>query len=334
MEIYQQILNLFNNDTEETFNNVSLQVFKTQAEHNPTYRRFLSLINCEPKHITNFKEIPLMPISFFKTQKIKTKEWNPVKVFLSSGSNSDSLRSKHLVKNLDWYDKVTRTIFEVQGRKLENYEVLALLPNYIENGDSSLVHMVDNFQRISNTSIPASYLYEHEALASRIRNIIASSQKKVLLLGVTYALIDFAAKFSVSDSRLELLFTGGMKNKKKELSYAEIKNLLAKSFPLSIIRAEYGMTELFSQAYSNSEDDNYNMPSTMRILTKEIQDPITNCKIGKSGLLGIIDLANYDTASFILTEDIGNVISDREFMVLGRVEQSDLRGCNLLYESD
>ncbi len=330
MKIHQQILNLFQNDTDDSFKKLAISVFKTQAEHNKVYRRFLNLINCEVETITHFQDIPLMPISFFKNYLIQTHNWKAVKVFRSSGTGG--IRSLHPVKDLSWYDSITKSIFEKDHCSLAKYEVLALLPNYIENGDSSLVHMVDHFQKLSNTTLPASFLYNHTDLADRISASLVSN-KKILLVGVTYALLDFAKKFSISNPNLEILFTGGMKNKKKEMTYQAIAETLQKSFSLSKISAEYGMTELLSQAYSDKEGEYY-MPATMRIVTKQLHDPVSNCKLHKAGLVGIIDLANIDSCSFILTEDLGVVSSSRTFKILGRQDNSDLRGCNLLYDSE
>lgn len=333
MTIYQQILNLFEEDTEEYFNTIAISVFKQQAIHNPVYKQYLELINCSIDSINLYTDIPLLPISVYKNKVIKTHAWNEEKIFLSSGSNTQAVRSKHYVKSLAWYNGVSTRAFGFAGYGMNESVILGLLPSYIENGDSSLVHMIAHFQDASQTQLPANYLYDFDRLNDRILQELSSSSKKVVVFGVTYALLDFAEKYQIHDSKLELIFTGGMKNHRQELSHEEIVILLSKAFPSSSIRSEYGMTEMFSQAYSIASSL-YQSSPTMRVLAKQLQDPFTDVKIGKTGILGIIDLANVDSCSFVLTEDLSIVRDERHFEVRGRMDQSDLRGCNLLYQSD
>jgi len=333
LTIYQQILDLFNNDTEESFNSVAIDVFKYQSTHNPIYKHYLNLVNCDPNTIWSYHDIPLFPISLFKKEIVKSGIWEEEKVFLSSGTGSKDSRSKHYVKSLNWYDSISRLSFEAAGYELEKYEIIGLLPSYLENGDSSLVHMVSHFQTSSGTSRNSNFLYDFIKLQDRIQTTLANTNKKIVLIGVTYALLDFAEQYTIDNYRVDILFTGGMKRKKQEMTFEEIHHALKIGFPSSTIRSEYGMTELFSQAYS-SESSLYTSSPSMRIRTKQLQDPLSNLKDGKTGILGVIDLANVDTLSFILSEDLSIQHSLTTFQVIGRMDESDIRGCNLLYQPD
>ncbi len=330
MELYQQILNLFDSAEEETFNSVALNVFRYQSSHNPFYAEYLKLVHCDISGIKNYRHIPLLPIGFYKSEIIKTGAWQEQAIFKSSGTTASGLRSHHYIKDLQWYDSVAESIFTQAGFTLANTEVLSLLPNYTETGDSSLVHMVNSFKKKSHTAKNSAFLYDHDQLEQRILSILNTTDRSILLFGVTFALLDFAKVSRIDSDRLTIIFTGGMKNRGEELSFAEIVSLLKRSFPQARILSEYGMTELLSQAYSNA-DGLYTSAPTMRISTRQLQDPFTEVKVGKSGICGIIDLANVDTLSFILTEDMSISQANEEFQILGRMEQSDIRGCNLLY---
>ncbi len=214
---------------------------------------------------------------------------------------------------------------------LSESEIISVLPSYIENGDSSLVEMVHYLQQYSNTEKPFSFLYDFDKLYQRIRSSLDQG-KPVILIGVTFALLDFAEKYGINDRKLSIIYTGGMKNRRAELDPEEIRRRLEMNFPDSTIHSEYGMTEMLSQSYTNIEGHFTKSPS-LRIYIKELQDPLTNRSITKLGQVGIIDLANIDTLSFILTDDLGVINSDSTFRVLGRLSNSDMRGCHLLYDS-
>ena len=333
LTIYQQILNLFDNDNEDSFNSVAMEVFKYQSLSNTLYKQYLDLINCRPDSISHYRDIPLLPISLFKKEVIKSGNWNTEKVFKSSGTMQDGLRSQHHVKSIDWYNQLCKQTFIKAGFGFDNHEILGLLPSYIENGDSSLVHMVSCFQTAAKTKQPANYLYNFEELHERITATLTDSSKKITLIGVTFALLDFAETVRIDNERLEVIFTGGMKNRKQELQHKQVCTALRKAFPKSTIRSEYGMTELLSQAYSQDESI-YKASSTMRIVTKQLQDPFTNLNHGKTGILGIVDLANVDSCSFILSQDLSIQHKSTAFEVVGRMDDSDVRGCNLLYQKD
>jgi len=204
---------------------------------------------------------------------------------------------------------------------------MGLLPSYLENGDSSLVQMVNHFSESNNEGQSFFFLDDFDALRKALEE---NSEQDLVLFGVTFALLDFAGKYSTNNSRLQVVFTGGMKNRREELSFEDIHEKLKEGFPQSKIISEYGMTELLSQAYSDQKG-HYKCGATMRVVPMEVNDPLTIAPYGKTAQLGIMDLANFDTLSFILTEDAGRVMEDGRFEILGRLEQSDLRGCNLLY---
>ena len=331
MNLNQQILNLFEDDSVELFSQVALAVFRYQANYNTLYKRFLSIIKCDPSKIIEVNEIPLLPISCFKRHIIKTGEWQSEKIFLSSGTMKDGVRSQHHIRSLDWYHMISSSIFKTKMIGASQSEIISLLPSYIENGDSSLVEMVNHLQHNSTTDIPFSFLYEFDNLNNRLLSSLDKG-KPVILIGVTFALLDFAEKYHIDNSKLSIIYTGGMKNRRAELEPDEIRYKLKNSFPQSNIYSEYGMTEMQSQAYTDN-GGLFSISPSLRILIKEFQDPLTNRSMTKTGQIGIIDLANIDTLSFILTDDLGVKTSENKFQVLGRLSNSDMRGCHLLYDS-
>ena len=329
MSLYKQISQLFDEDTELKFEDLALKVFRRQSHLNRVYAHYLNLMHVKPRDIKTIEEIPLMPIEFFKIYDVQSGKWKKEKTFLSSGTQG-AQRSRHHLKDSNWYNKVSTGIAHEAGIDFENTWVLGLLPSYMENGDSSLVHMVEHFVEMSDTPAPQFYLYNHKDLHNRILSILSDTDKNVLLIGVTFALLDFSELYPMASSRLKILFTGGMKNRREALLAEEIRVKLRQAFGSSEIWSEYGMTELLSQAYAK-ESVKYSMPATMRILPIEINDPLSKYRFGKTARLGIIDLANIDTLSFILTQDLGVVHADDTFEVIGRMQSSDMRGCTLMY---
>ncbi len=308
-------------------------MFKYQAEHNPLYKRFLSLIKCAPSKISDINDIPLLPISCFKNHTIKSgSEWNTEQLFLSSGTMQDGMRSKHHIKSLEWYHQICASIYKSRMANHVEDEIIALLPSYLENGNSSLVEMVNYLQRISQTPKPFTFLYNLDELHDRVSSSLEEGNS-VLLIGVTFALLDFSEMYQTNNAKLSILYTGGMKNRREELEPDELRHKLKDAFPQSRIYSEYGMTELQSQAYTD-KDGLFSMSPTLRILIKEVQDPFLNRKPGKAGQVGIIDLANIDTLSFILSDDLGIKYDNDTFHILGRLSNSDRRGCHLLYEGN
>ena len=326
-DIRDNVHRLLEEGSEINFLEVALSVYQYQRVHNPVYKRYLELMGYEDKICTTIDDFPLMPISFFKQYDIKTGEWIPQKIFKSSGT-SGMVRSQHLVKDQEWYGDISERIFTsfYDG----DYDMLALLPSYLENGDSSLVQMVKHLTKDQDPN--RFHLYDFEKLNAQIKEKLSTDHdNQVLLWGVTFALLDFVEQFKIDNHRLKIIFTGGMKRRGEELEYNTVVEKLKLGFPSSDIAAEYGMTELFSQAYTK-DTSLYRPAKTMHVLTKDFNDLTCPTKSGKTGQLGIIDLANIDTISFIQTDDIGLCYEDGHFELMGRITNSDLRGCNMLYE--
>ncbi len=329
MSLYKQISQLFIEDSEQKFEDVAIKVFRRQSHLNKVYSHYLDLIGISPRSISDWLDIPLMPIEFFKRYEVKSGNWKAEKIFLSSGTQG-SQRSSHHLRDSAWYDRQSVAIAQQSGIDLGQVAVLGLLPSYLENGDSSLVHMVEHFVSKSDTPTPQFFLYNHKELHSRILSLLEETDKDILLIGVTFALLDFAKLYPIASSRLKILFTGGMKNRGEELLGEEIRMQLGAAFGSSEIWSEYGMTEMLSQAYAK-DSARYKMPATMRVRPIEINDPLSDYKYGKTARLGVVDLANIDTLSFILTQDLGVVYEDDTFEVIGRMQTSDMRGCTLMY---
>lgn len=329
-DLHNQIRRLASQFTEDLFTDISLQVFHLQSKENKVYNQYLNLLQCDPSSIHDIQSIPLLPIQLFKNKEVKTGNWKAQKYFLSSGTG-ESGRSKHLVKDTNWYDELAKLNFEQHFGPLQDYVVIALLPNYLETGDSSLVHMVNCFIKSFSDDASEFLDFNLQAVKDKISSILRESHKKILLIGVSFALIDLTREFYCADDRLTIIFTGGMKGRGEELDFRQISALLSNSFPNSIIRSEYGMTELLSQSYSDTKGV-FSPSNLMRVVGKDQSDPLSNQREGKTSLLGVIDLANIDSCSFILTQDLG-LVKGNTFEIVGRAQDSDIRGCNLLYFS-
>lgn len=314
---------------EGNFSEIALEVFRFQATYNPLYRRYLSLINKQVSDVQRLENIPCLPIQFFKNHQIKTGTWTPARTFTSSGTTG-KVTSRHLLYDEDWYYKICQMGFESFYGPLDQYCVLALLPAYLERQNSSLVFMADYFIQQSPYSESGFFLYDHEALFDRIK---ACQTKGIptILLGVSFALWDLAESYKIDYESLIIMETGGMKGRRRTITREELHAIYLDAFQVEKIHSEYGMTELLSQAYSKGDGIFYPSPS-MRILGRSITDPFASAKLGKTAALNIIDLANLDTISFIATDDLGKIYEDHSFEVLGRLDHSDLRGCNLLID--
>jgi len=313
--------------TDENFTPIALDVFRFQAEFNPLYQEYLNLLGTNVAEINDIFAIPSIPIQFFKSHKVKTGSWAEKMTFTSSGT-SGSTTSRHFVNEPEFYLKNCRMIWEENYGKIENYCVLALLPAYLEREGSSLILMAEDFIKKSKYKESGFFLYDTEKLLKRIKEC----QKKgipTVLLGVTFALLDLAEKEAVDLSNIIVMETGGMKGRRKEITRKEMHQVLCNSFNINEIHSEYGMTELFSQAYSKGKGI-FQTSSTLRVYTREITDPFAVQKNGKTGAINLIDLANFNTCSFIATDDLGKTNEDGTFEILGRLDASDIRGCNLL----
>jgi len=314
-------------DTAIGFENLALEVFRFQYENNAVYRSFCDLINCNPVEVKSTEEIPHLPISFFKSKKVCSFPQTDVP-FFSSSNTGGSLSSKHFYRSLTDYKMSFRKGFEYFYGPIQSYTVLALLPSYMERKGSSLIYMAEDM--IQNSQQPESgfYLNQWESLKDRILKLEEKGQK-TLLLGVSFALLDLMEHYAFDLQHTLVMETGGMKGRRKEMTREALHDRLKKGFGCSKIHSEYGMTELFSQAYSKG-DGLFECPPWMRVSARENQDPFHRLPWGQTGGLNIIDLANKDSCAFIATDDLGKVHSKTQFEVMGRLDSSEIRGCNLM----
>lgn len=318
---------VFNIQSEEAFTKVALEVFKHQFENNSIYRSFCDLLYVHPSDISKVEEIPFLPIQFFKSKNILSSTSKIVETFTSSGTTGNTT-SKHLVTDISWYEQSYRKGFEHFYGDIASYTVLALLPNYLERKGSSLVYMANDFIKRSKSSYSGFYLHNLDDLASKLIELDRKGEK-ILLIGVSFALLDLIEKYQFKLSNTIVMETGGMKGRRKELIRTELHQLLANGFGVEKIHSEYGMTELLSQGYSKG-DGIFNSPPWMKILTRDTEDALSIQASGKTGGINVIDLANYNSCSFIATQDLGKTYLDHSFEIIGRFDNSDIRGCNLM----
>lgn len=316
-------------------------IFHYQYNYNPIYRNYVNLLGIERYGMEEVEQIPFLPISFFKTQKIITSADPAVeveKVFTSS-STTGQTPSKHFVIDLSLYEKSFLEGFKYFYGEPSNYCFLALLPSYLERGGSSLVYMAEKLIQESKESFSGFFLYDYKTLFENIVNLL-NGRKKVILLGVTYALLDYADKYPLKSSfgdvsdNLIIMETGGMKGKREEMSRDQVHSILKESFGLKSIHSEYGMCELLSQAYSKG-DGLFRCPPSMKILIRDISDPLkvfADSERPLRGAINIIDKSNLNSCSFIQTDDMGTLFPDGSFTVEGRIINSERRGCNMLIE--
>ncbi|MFY7670649.1 acyl transferase [Tenacibaculum sp. MEBiC06402] len=318
---------IFNIQSEEQFNDATFQVFKHQFENNPVYRSFCDLLYIHPSDIKTVEEIPFLPIQFFKSKRILSSS-EDIKMTFSSSGTTGSVTSKHLITDLSYYEKSYLKGFEYFYGNIEDYIILALLPNYLEREGSSLVYMVDDLIKKSKHPESGFYLNNIDELSKKL-NTLDKSGKKTLLIGVSFALLDMVENYSFNLQNTTIMETGGMKGRRKELIRKELHQLLSDGFGVENIHSEYGMTELLSQGYSNGNGI-FDCPPWMKILTRDTEDPLSVQKQGKTGGINVIDLANYNSCSFIATQDLGKVHKNNSFEIIGRFDNSDIRGCNLM----
>ena len=318
---------IFNIHSESDFKATALEVFKFQFEHNAVYRSFCDLLYKHPSDVKSVEEIPFLPIEFFKTHTITSTNKPNETIFISSGTTGSTV-SKHHVCDLEVYKQSFRSGFKSFYGAIENYTVLALLPSYLEREGSSLVYMANDMIVQSKHSESGFYLHDLDALKNTLISLEAKGQK-TLLIGVSYALLDLIEAYSFELKHTIVMETGGMKGQRKELVKSELHALLKQGFGVDTIHSEYGMTELLSQAYSKG-DGIFETPPWMKVLTRDPEDALSIQPIGKSGGINIIDLANINSCAFIATQDLGKLKPDGTFEILGRFDQSDIRGCNLM----
>ncbi|GGG57919.1 LuxE/PaaK family acyltransferase [Epilithonimonas arachidiradicis] len=321
---------IFDIKTEEGFQAACLETFIYQYENVEVYRKFVDYLNIDPLTIKQASEIPFLPIEMFKNHLVLDKHFVAENYFQSSGTTQMN-RSKHYIADFSLYEESIYKSFEEFIGKPEDYIFLGLLPNYSENPHSSLIYMIDYLIKKSDKAENGYFLYNHQELFDLLQTL---TDKKVILFGVSFALLDFldfctsnSLALQFSDS-LTVIETGGMKGRKEEMTKDELLKIFQNGFKTDKIYSEYSMTELLSQAYSLGENI-YKSPNWMRILIRNTEDPFSYIEDGRTGAINIIDLANKHSCSFIATQDLGNV-QDDTFQVLGRIDHSDIRGCSLL----
>lgn len=317
--------NLFNLNS-ISFNEVVKELFQFQYNNNPVYRSFCEALHAERNIPSAIEAIPFLPISFFKTHRIESTEFTPETLFESSGT-SQTIQSKHYVKSLALYNETFTKGFVRQYGLPENYCFLGLLPSYLERSHSSLVYMVQKLMEKSNHPMNGFYLNNFQELFDRLQ-LLEKEGQPTILIGVTFGLLDFAEQYQLPLKSTIIMETGGMKGRREEMTREQVHLQLKKSFSVETIHSEYGMTELLSQAYSKGNGI-FHCPPWMKVLVRDEDDPLHISTTGK-GAINIIDLANVYSISFIATDDVGEVFEDGSFRVLGRMDNSDIRGCSLL----
>jgi phenylacetate-coenzyme A ligase PaaK-like adenylate-forming protein len=318
---------IFNIKTEQEFSDLALDIFKFQFEHNKVYRSFCDLLYKHPSDVKTIEEIPFLPIQFYKTHKVLSSQ-NTIEATFTSSGTSGSITSKHHVTDLEIYKESFRKGFQQFYGNIEDYVVLALLPSYLEREGSSLIYMVNDMITQSNHASSGFYLNNLDELKETLISLDSQVQK-VLLIGVSFALLDSVEQHQFHLKNTVIMETGGMKGRRKELIREELHALLKQGFGTDAIHSEYGMTELLSQAYSKGHSV-FNTPPWMKILTRDTEDALTIQQSGKTGGINVIDLANINSCSFIATQDLGRIYNDGSFEVIGRFDNSDIRGCNLM----
>lgn len=319
---------IFDVESDEQFAAQCLDVFRFQAENNPVYRNFIGFLGKDVNAVQSPDQIPFFPIEFFKTHSITSKMGDPEIIFTSSGTTGMQ-QSRHIVMDLSLYEQSFHKAFERYYGKPENMAILALLPSYLEREGSSLIYMVDALIAQSKQEESGYFLYNHHELFEKLQ-ALHRKNTPTLLIGVTYALLDFVEAYpQLNFPQLIVMETGGMKGRRKEMIREEVHAQLTSAFGVEKIHSEYGMTELLSQAYSNG-DGLFTCPPWMRVLIRDTNDPLSYLPKGQTGGINVIDLANVYSCSFIATQDLGKIHLSGEFEVLGRFDHSDIRGCNLL----
>jgi phenylacetate-coenzyme A ligase PaaK-like adenylate-forming protein len=304
----------------------ALQLFHWQYQQNRVYRKWCDLTINDPLDIKTIEQIPALPVGFFKTHTIQTGSFE-LKDFFESSGTTQTNNSRHWVKDLDLYRQSFNRAFELFYGSPADWCIIGLLPAYLERQHSSLVMMVDELIRESKHRESGFYLYEHEKLSQTLQRLEAN-QQKTLLIGVTFALLDFAASYPQQLKHITIMETGGMKGRRREMTRLEVHEQLTQQLGVEKIHSEYGMTELLSQAYSKG-DGIFVCPPWMKILVRDEEDPLTVRTYGR-GVINVIDLANADSAAFIATDDVGMIYDDGSSEVFGRLDNSDIRGCSLL----
>ncbi|PCJ80677.1 MAG: acyl transferase [Bacteroidetes bacterium] len=336
--LVDSVRSLLNYELSVSFKDVALKVFAFQVANNEVYREFVSLMGIDWMKVNNYRDIPFMPVEFFRSHKVISGEFEPEVIYRSSGTSNSGARSEHRIRSVAWYNEVSNKIYSRLVRPVKECIWFALLPGYIDRGDASLVAMAKSFMDISEQS-DRFYLDNYMALQDDLMSTL-SNDRPVVVIGVTHALLSWLEVAGISDSlseklaksSLTIIETGGMKGHGREPIREEVHSRIKRVIPNATIISEYGMTELLSQAYC-TDGRYFTPPATMEIIVRDVSDPGTEVKRGRTGRLQIIDLANIDSCSFLSTSDLGslrNEIGSSDFEVLGRFDHAEVRGCNLL----
>ncbi len=315
---------IFSIRTDAEFAAAALELFRRQAVQCPPYREYISLLGVNPAEVNRVEDIPFMPIEFFKWRDVYCGEGEPEKVFTSSNTGG-TVASRHMMQSLAWYEQAFTRAFEQFYGATEGWSIYGLLPNYLQREGSSLVYMVDRL--IARCGSGGFYLDEYEKLIADM----AADAKPKILLGVSYALWDLAEQYAPKLENTIVMETGGMKGQREELPKSEFHKILTEAFGVEKIHSEYGMAELTSQAYS-SGDGVFRAPAWMRVVVRDVNNPLKMLPAGSRGAVSIIDLANISSCAFIATQDVGRTFADGSFMIEGRLSGADIRGCNLLVQ--
>lgn len=320
---------IFSIQSQEEFLQHSLETFRYQATHTALYKQYIENLGINTDEVIALEDIPFLPIDFFKSHKIIT-EGGAENIIFSSSGTTGSVTSAHYVSDLSLYAKSFNQAFKLFYGEPEQFAILALLPSYLERSGSSLIYMVDDLIKQSTYPESGYFLYNHDDLFHQL-NALKNQSIPTILFGVTYALLDFIEQHSINFPELIVIETGGMKGKRKEMIREELHEILKQGFGVPTIHSEYGMTELLSQAYSKGNGV-FRCPPWMNVLVRELNDPFSYRKPNQTGGINVIDLANINSCSFIATQDLGKKYDDESFEILGRFDQSDIRGCNLLIQ--
>ncbi|HSN48256.1 MAG TPA: hypothetical protein VLR29_05805 [Flavobacterium sp.] len=318
---------IFNISSQKQFEKIALKTFRFQYENNLVYQDFCDFLKTDVQRVKSLEQIPFLPIQFFKSHNVVSNENAAQFTFTSSGTTGTAT-SKHFVTDVSLYEESYRKGFSQFYGNIEDYVVLALLPSYLEREGSSLIYMVEDLIQMTTNPESGFYLHNHEELIEKLTRLDNSGQN-VILIGVTYALLDLIEKHPFHLQNTIIMETGGMKGRRKEIIREELHAQLCKGFGVTAIHSEYGMTELLSQAYSLGNGV-FECPSWMQILIRDTEDALTYVNSGKTGGINVIDLANINSCSFIATQDLGKKNPNNSFEVLGRFDNSDIRGCNLM----
>ena len=318
---------IFTISNQKQFEKVALKVFRFQYENNAVYRDFCELLNVEKGSVKSLHQIPFLPIQFFKSHDVLSSS-DDIQVTFTSSGTTGMTTSNHLVPDVSVYEQSYQNAFSEFYGNIEDYAVLALLPSYLEREGSSLIYMVNDLIERSNNPNSGFYLHNYDELTAKLIELDTSGQN-VLLIGVTYALLDLIELQKFTLNNTIVMETGGMKGQRKEMIREELHELLCDGFGVNSIHSEYGMTELLSQAYSLGNGI-FECPNWMSVLIRDTEDALTYVDYGKTGGINVIDLANINSCSFIATQDLGKRHGNNSFEVLGRFDNSDIRGCNLM----